>query len=116
MFWQITAVIAVLFTLWHIFGNKKISIEGKAIFITGCDTGFGICLSICLFVKGRLATEYFAAKGIFVYAGCLTEKAIKELNSVQNVQALHLDVTKESSIAACYDVIAKESRKRILIL
>lgn len=41
-------------------------LKKKAVFVTGCDSGFG-----------REFVLYCAKNGLHVFAGCLTEKVIK---------------------------------------
>ncbi|CAI5452301.1 unnamed protein product [Caenorhabditis angaria] len=63
----------------------------KAVFITGCDTGFG-----------RELAKKCVKNGFLVFAGCLTPKAGETLkNEVENKEKIHivsLDVSKDESV------------------
>jgi 3-hydroxybutyrate dehydrogenase len=69
--------------------------QGKAVVITGCDTGFGLELALAL-----------SKKGWKVYAGCLSEAgvAVLQKKGEPNLIAVKLDVTKAEDIEA---VVAK---------
>lgn len=71
----------------------------KAVLITGASSGFG-----------RQATEQLAAAGYFVYAGARKDADIEALNSIQNVQAVRLDVTKPEQIAAAVETVRAGNR------
>jgi hypothetical protein len=63
---------------------------GRAVFITGCDSGFGQGVAIALY-----------AAGWRVYAGCLTDAGVKELAercSGPTMVALQMDVTQQADI------------------
>jgi len=65
-----------LLLLASFFRSSKAKIDAKAdskelaVYITGCDTGFGKLLSFVL-----------AERGFVVFAGCLTENGIKQFSS-----------------------------------
>lgn len=59
-----------------------------------CDSGFG----------NRLAVE-LANKGFSVYAGCITEGAIKTLGAIEGITAVKMDVTKQADIDAVIERI-----------
>lgn len=66
--------------------------KGRAVLITGCDTGFGHNLALELVKKGWK-----------VYAGCLTEKGLDNLThaakgSAGTMVAVQMDVTKPADI------------------
>jgi len=44
---------------------------GKAVLVTGCDTGFG-----------RLGTSVLDKLGVVVFAGCYSAKSVQELKEV----------------------------------
>ena len=69
---------------------------GRAVLITGCDTGFGAHLA-----------ERLDAEGATVFAGCLTEAAVKRLRSSGSprMRPLLLDVTKQSSVDAAAELV-----------
>ncbi|KXS20054.1 NAD(P)-binding protein [Gonapodya prolifera JEL478] len=74
--------------------------EGLGIVITGCDTGFG-----------RVSAVNLAKKGFTVYAGCLFEKSIAELNAEGggNIIGLKMDVTSDAEVSAAVAAIEKTS-------
>jgi NAD(P)-dependent dehydrogenase (short-subunit alcohol dehydrogenase family) len=71
----------------------------KAVLITGASTGIG-----------RNAAERLAAAGYFVYAGARKAADIEELNTIDNVMAVRLDVTKQDEIDAAVELIRNEGR------
>lgn len=72
--------------------NPKIDPTGKAVFITGCDRGFGALLA------RRLDSE-----GYKVFAGCLFPDSVEartlEEQSVSGLRVVPLDVTKDQQVA-----------------
>ena len=70
-----------------------------AVVVTGAPSGIG-----------RKITERLAAKGYFVYAGARTPQEMADLNAIKNVQAVRLDVTSPSDIAAAVAVIRDGNR------
>uniref|UniRef100_A0A4D5RQ12 Putative corticosteroid 11-beta-dehydrogenase n=1 Tax=Ixodes scapularis TaxID=6945 RepID=A0A4D5RQ12_IXOSC len=78
---------------------------GKAVLITGCDTGFG-----------NLLTRKLATKGYHVYAGCLFSNGggAQELASISNVTVLQLNVTKQDEIDAAYEAIKRSLGHNVL--
>jgi NAD(P)-dependent dehydrogenase (short-subunit alcohol dehydrogenase family) len=68
----------------------------KAVLVTGSSTGIG-----------RKITERLAADGYFVYAGARRAEDLEALNSIKNVQAVRLDVTKPADIEAAVETITK---------
>ena len=75
------------------------SASQKAVLVTGASTGIG-----------RKITERLAADGYFVYAGARKEADLKALAQINNVQALRLDVTSITDIAAAVETIQKGGR------
>jgi NAD(P)-dependent dehydrogenase (short-subunit alcohol dehydrogenase family) len=71
----------------------------RAVVVTGASTGLG-----------RKITERLAAKGFFVYAGARAQKDLDDLNAIRNVQAVRLDVTVASDIAAAVETVKKGGR------
>ena len=71
----------------------------QTILITGADTGIGY----------RTA-EYLASKGHHIYAGVLQQNKMETLNAMENVEALHLDVTRQDDIDAAIDKINDADR------
>jgi NAD(P)-dependent dehydrogenase (short-subunit alcohol dehydrogenase family) len=73
--------------------------QQKAVLITGASTGIG-----------RHATEALAAEGFFVYAGARKQKDLDALNSIPNVQAIRLDVTKQEEVDAAVETVRSGGR------
>jgi len=92
-----SAVVVVLLYLlldyiWH---RELLSSKDRAVFITGCDSGFG-----------RALAERLDSLGCQVFAACFTEKGIAELsNGFHNVHPLQLDVTNTDSIVEAYNKV-----------
>ncbi|XP_037272259.2 retinol dehydrogenase 7 isoform X1 [Rhipicephalus microplus] len=70
--------------------------DGKAVLITGCDTGFG-----------NLLARRLSRDGFLVYAGCLQSSSEDacELAKEPNVRVLQMDVTKEEEIDSALDAV-----------
>jgi NAD(P)-dependent dehydrogenase (short-subunit alcohol dehydrogenase family) len=71
----------------------------KAVLVTGASTGIG-----------RKITERLAKDGYFVYAGARKDSDLAALDAIENVDALRLDVTNPSDIAAAVETITKAGR------
>ncbi len=71
----------------------------KAVLVTGASSGIG-----------RKITEKIAAEGHFVYAGARKDADIADLNEIDNVQAIRLDVTKQSDIDAAVNTVKAGGR------
>ncbi|CAJ0592456.1 unnamed protein product [Cylicocyclus nassatus] len=78
---------------WFIERFEIGNLETRAVFITGCDSGFGRDLAIRC-----------AKKGMPVFAGCLLEKSISEYRELSEnfripIDAFIVDVSKDDSVA-----------------
>lgn len=76
----------------------RVSAANKAVFITGCDSGFGLQLA-----------RRLDSIGFKVFAGCLLEKSegtevLKETTS-NNLQIIQVDVTKDDSVQNALAVV-----------
>jgi len=71
----------------------------KAVLVTGASTGIG-----------RKITERLAADGYFVYAGARKDDDLRELDAIENVDAIRLDVTKPEEIAAALQAVRSAGR------
>jgi len=71
----------------------------KAVLVTGASTGIG-----------RYVTERLAKAGYVVYAGARKDADLAALNSIKNVQAIRLDVTKQEDIDAAVATITQAGR------
>ncbi|XP_077493313.1 retinol dehydrogenase 7-like [Amblyomma americanum] len=90
---------------WSKLFLKLVEGEGKAVLVTGCDTGFG-----------NLLAKRLAHLGFFVYAGCLNAKGegAGELNKNSKIHVLQMDVTKEEQIDECLVAIKSTLGPRVL--
>ena len=70
-----------------------------AVVVTGAPSGIG-----------RKITERLASKGFWVYAGARTQQEMDALNAIRNVQAVRLDVTSASDIAAAVALVQEGNR------
>lgn len=75
--------------IWAKTLRKAVPTEGKAVLVTGSDTGFG-----------HHAAKRFADDGFTVFAGCLdaASDGAKELASRANVHVLQLDITSDDQV------------------
>ncbi|CAD6196459.1 unnamed protein product [Caenorhabditis auriculariae] len=86
-------VIRFLIELLPAPGSNK----DRAVFITGCDTGFG-----------RELAKKCAKNGFTVFAGCLTEQGGKSLKSeAPSIHDVRLDVASDDSVAKALDYVKK---------
>jgi len=91
-----------VYWLWDKLQRQKSRVETarKAVFITGCDTGFGNMLS-----------KRLASKGVRVFAGCLLRESLGSFHEL-NIEPLECDVTKEEHVSRAFErvreVVAKE--------
>ncbi|XP_055924253.1 retinol dehydrogenase 16-like isoform X1 [Argiope bruennichi] len=89
------------------FLRKKISSDGKAIFITGCDSGFG-----------HEIAKRMDNLGYYVFAACLNiqgDGAKKLINLCSpRLQVLHLDVTSDKSVQAAKEYVVKHLGNNVL--
>ncbi len=94
----------VLYYLWD--KNKRqqfiSNVPQRAIFITGCDTGFGNNLA-----------KRLDCLGCQVFAGCLTSAGATELDyaTSSRVKTIIVDITKHDSIETAYNFICNNLPK-----
>ncbi|XP_070383376.1 D-beta-hydroxybutyrate dehydrogenase, mitochondrial-like isoform X2 [Dermacentor albipictus] len=104
--WLIGALSYVLSHLfWKYVFVTSVSSDGKAVVITGCDTGFGHRL-----------TKRLSRDGFLVFAGCLssTSDGAKQLRASSNVEVLQLDVTKQEQVDDALHAVKKHLGAREL--
>ncbi|XP_075531832.1 retinol dehydrogenase 7-like [Dermacentor variabilis] len=79
--------------------------EGKAVLITGCDTGFG----------HRLAKR-LSHKDFLVFAGCLNSNGdgADELKHLKNIVVLQMDVTKQEQVNEAFVAVKEKLGARVL--
>ncbi|KAK3594037.1 hypothetical protein CHS0354_040795 [Potamilus streckersoni] len=94
MFWFYVWLFFCFVFLWRVFEqfyrNKRVpNLSTRYVFITGCDTGFG-----------NLVARSLDAKGVPVFAGCLTEESAMALRDVcsSRLKTVQLDVTNKESV------------------
>lgn len=71
----------------------------RAVLVTGANSGIG-----------RTTTELLAKSGFFVYAGARKDEDLAALNTIPNVQAIRLDVTKQDQIDAAVETVRAGGR------
>lgn len=94
-----TALISLVVIFTFSTARADTSSGQKAVLVTGASSGLG-----------RAMTEMMASRGYFVYAGARKDKDMKELNAIENVQAVRLDVTKLEEIDAAVKTISDAGR------
>ncbi|GBM39191.1 Estradiol 17-beta-dehydrogenase 2 [Araneus ventricosus] len=81
-----------------IFFKSEIIPHGKAVFITGCDTGFGNALA-----------KRLDSKGFHVFATCLfpagTGATELKASCSNRLHVLHMDVTKDESVKKAFEYV-----------
>lgn len=98
------AVLYLGFGLWDVCNGVLVQRfedpSSGPIVITGCDSGFGRELALTLYEKGWK-----------VYAGCLSDKGIKELAEKGDgtLIPIKLDVTKQADIDAAVKRVEKDN-------
>jgi len=110
MIWFIFAALLVGILLAKILSKESketIDVQGKSVFISGCDTGFGHGLALRL---DKL--------GMRVYAGCVTEKGINELRAKcsPNIQPFLCDITNPDHISNAVKVVSRTSPNGLFAL
>lgn len=82
--------------------------RGRAVMVTGCDSGFGRDLALALYERGWR-----------VYAGCLTDAGVKDLAercSGPNMVAVQMDVTKQADVDRVVARIGEEATQGLYAL
>ena len=99
LFVAFALLLLLLLLLWR---RRRICVpgDGRVVFISGCDSGFGQMLAVQLFQRG-----------FSVFAACLTPEGVKRFKSFAGsredsafLQPLLLDITNEKSIARAVEV------------
>ena len=72
--------------------------DKKKILVTGCDSGFG-----------KLYALRMANKGVTVFAACLTEAGMKNLNKESpRIKAFQMDVTNLDSVKKGFEFVSSQ--------
>lgn len=85
--------------IWRVAFVRLVSADGKAVLVTGCDTGFG-----------HLLAKFLARDGFLVFAGCLDAKSegAMSLKKQARIKVLQMDVTKDDEIEDAYRIIKED--------
>ncbi|KAH8030969.1 hypothetical protein HPB51_012437 [Rhipicephalus microplus] len=91
--------------LWRQLFVKLVDGDGKAVLITGCDTGFG-----------NMLARNLSQQGFLVFAGCLdsNSEGAMVLKKCRNVRVLQLDVTKDSQVDEALEAVKRDLGSRVL--
>ena len=91
----------VFAVLLVVFSNVLVAEEAeqKAVLVTGASSG-----------SGRVIAETLAARGYYVYAGARKQADLDELNSIENIEAVRLDVTVQAEIDAAVATVRDGGR------
>ena len=96
--WLVLPAIGIFtLSLFYYFNPRaKLNVEGKYVFITGCDSGFG-----------RLTAIALDKMGVCVLATCLTKEGEESLKSVTSdkLKTFQLDVTNSEQIKEVYEKV-----------
>ncbi len=90
-------VTGIYFVIAYVQSTRRVSgTRQKAVFITGCDSGFG-----------RALAKRLDGLGVPVFAGCLTTDGASHLRQEcsQRAQAFLLDVTNSESIKKAFKLV-----------
>jgi len=87
---SIALVIIVYYILSFFYRRLQVNVKGKAVVISGCDTGFGESLA-----------KELDKLGMRVFAGCLTKEGANSLGAQLSSRScvIPLDVTSDQSVA-----------------
>lgn len=96
--WTLTLVASYWLAcfLWNRVLKRSVDTKGKAVLVTGCDTGFG-----------HHAAKRFADDGFTVFAGCLDAACdgAKDLTKRPNIRVLQLDITKDEQVEQALEAV-----------
>uniref|UniRef100_A0A8C3XJA1 Retinol dehydrogenase 1 n=1 Tax=Chelydra serpentina TaxID=8475 RepID=A0A8C3XJA1_CHESE len=103
LFWPRIGILAsiLLIICWLIRDSLNVKdLNGKHVFITGCDSGFG-----------NLLAKQLDRRGFHVIAACLTEKGSRELLACTSLslKTVILNVTDSSSIDNAVEFVKQET-------
>ncbi|XP_066540153.1 D-beta-hydroxybutyrate dehydrogenase, mitochondrial [Hoplias malabaricus] len=100
---EVVVMLYALFVLYMVLPRLprgSVSVGGKAVFVTGCDSGFGNALA-----------KHFHKLGFTVFAGCLLKdkdgKGALELNNMHSdrMKVLQLDVCDEDQVSQAVEFV-----------
>ncbi|KAL3226988.1 hypothetical protein MRX96_024493 [Rhipicephalus microplus] len=108
--WVLFAVLLfALHYVWSrlpfVYWSSSLTANGKAVLITGCDTGFG-----------NMLARNLSQQGFLVFAGCLdsNSEGAMVLKKCRNVRVLQLDVTKDSQVDEALEAVKRDLGSRVL--
>lgn len=96
----------VFYKMYKFVQNKRfVTYFRKAIFITGCDTGFGYLLA-----------KRLGDMGIVVFAACYTDDGRERLENEykENIITVKVDVSDTESIREAFDIVSLNVKERDL--
>lgn len=102
------AALTIYRSIWHFSRRRsdlKISFRDEdkkelAVFVTGCDRGFGQAITLDL-----------VAKGFHVFAGCLSDEGLAQYKDMPSVTAVRLDVTNDGDPLKAFNIVSNWLRK-----
>ncbi|XP_049274094.1 retinol dehydrogenase 7 isoform X2 [Rhipicephalus sanguineus] len=91
--------------IWTVAFVDLVSGEGKAVLVTGCDSGFGYYL-----------VKSLSRMGFFVFAGCLDSGSdgANDLSKFANVKVLQMDISSEQQVNYALVTIKEGLGSRVL--
>lgn len=99
---SIVLLAAVLYTWRTLRRRLRISLTGKAIVVTGCDSGLGWAI-----------VKRLAAEGAVVFATCLTQSGIERCKALgSNIIPVKVNITSDSDVAQLVSTIEGELSSR----
>ncbi|KAK8762934.1 hypothetical protein V5799_034448 [Amblyomma americanum] len=91
--------------LWTTAFVRLLNGDGKAVLVTGCDSGFG-----------HLLVKTLSRIGFFVFAGCLdaNSEGAEKLSNLSNVKVLQMDISSEQQVHDAEAIIRADLGSRVL--
>ncbi|KAK8760645.1 hypothetical protein V5799_028088 [Amblyomma americanum] len=89
--------------LWTTAFVRLLNGDGKAVLVTGCDSGFG-----------HLLVKTLSRIGFFVFAGCLdaNSEGAEKLSNLSNVKVLQMDISSEQQVHDAETIIRADLGSR----
>lgn len=84
--------------------GRRLPVTGKAVFVSGCDTGLGQAIALGL-----------QNKGFIVFAGCMDPDSEGSRNLIaHSITVLHVDYLKHDTIVRAYDEVKNRLKGKAL--